>query len=585
MGGLTGSGVTASAVTAALVTNDRVTGPPGGVTPIVDAISISFYVQCEFEPNPAGVSGGIWIDTWWNPDGTKVFTMRDSSNRQEQHDVSPAYGIEPGDWTNYAFISFTDPRFTWWTPDGTRVFSLQGSGTLFQADVSPAFDLTGTVTGAGSRFLSSGQLDGYFSQDGLRLWIYSSANPTNSIRELALTSAYDVTTINLTAVKTKSFAGDFTNANAFVFSDDGTFLYLITPTLGGSAGQLSSYALSTPFDIDTAGPFTQGPAIVPTANMSIPRGLCYRHTDGALFVNGDQGVGNQRVQYYCPEKDPDITEYSLTTADIPFTISGNNHATPIFNIAGDRVYFTRTTSVETWQYFMSTPGSLAGMSFELTHDWGTTQFQRGLTLNKDRSKCYKIRTDSGGGDRFVSADPFSVTEMGDVSGGNPYTMTGVSALSGGITPPTSPLAIVVTPDDLNLFVQSQDAGDRAIYHYLMSVAGDASTATFQAQALDASSEFATALEGMIYTPDGSKLFVLGDDGGTLIVAQYDLSTAYDVNTAVYSGKQITVTPLSTVLLSLFVWANPSGGFKLYLTWPTGGASNGSSWRYDLYDAP
>jgi hypothetical protein len=90
---------------------------------------------------------------------------------------------------------------------------------------------------------------------------------------------------------------------------------------------------------------------------------------------------------------------------------------------------------------------------------------------------------------------------------------------------------------------------------------------------------------MIYTPDGSKLFVLGDDGGTLKVAQYDLSIAYDVNTAVYSGKQITVTPLSQTLLSMFVWANPAGGFKLYLTWPNGGASNGSAWRYDLYDAP
>lgn len=285
-----------------------------------------------------------------------------------------------------------------------------------------------------------------------------------------------------------------------------------------------------------------------------------------------------------PALDPDIDAYTLTTADIPFTISGNNHLTPIFNIAGDRVYFSRSTSVETWQYSMSPAGDLSSLSFELTHGWGTTQFQRGMTLNKDRSKAYKIRTQSSTADFFVSADPFSVTEMGDVSGGNPYTMTGVSALSP-IGTPTSPVSFVVTPDDLNLFVQSIDPGDRAIYHYLMSVAGDAGTATFQAQALDASSEFATRLLGIIYTPDGSKLFVLGDDGGTLRVAQYDLSTAYDVNTAVYSGIRITVTPLSEVLLSLFVWANPSGGFKLYLTWPTGGASNGSAWRYDLYDAP
>jgi hypothetical protein len=287
-----------------------------------------------------------------------------------------------------------------------------------------------------------------------------------------------------------------------------------------------------------------------------------------------------------PAPDPDIDAYTLTTADIPFTIAGNNHLTPIFNIAGDRVYFSRTTSWETWQYSMSTPGNLASLSFELTHQWGVnTQFQRGMTLNKDRSKAYKIRTVSSSGDQFISADPFSVTELGEVAGGNPEVLTGVSGLSVAIGTPTSPVSFVVTPDDLNLFVQSIDPGDRAIYHYQMSVAGDAGTATSQGQALDASSEFATRLLGIIYTPDGSKLFVLGDDGGTLRVAQYDLSTAYDVNTAVYSGIRITVTPLSETLLSLFVWANPSGGFKLYLTWPTGGASNGSAWRYDLYDAP
>lgn len=285
--------------------------------------------------------------------------------------------------------------------------------------------------------------------------------------------------------------------------------------------------------------------------------------------------------------DPDIDAYTLTTPNIPFTIAGNNHLTPWFNLAGDRCYFSRSTSVETWQYSMSPPGNMASITtgFELTHNWGTTQFQRGMAFTPDRAKVYKIRTDSGGGDRFISADPFSVTEMGDVAGGNPYTLTGVSALSAGITPPTSPVSFVVMPDNLNIFVQSADVGDVTIYHYLMSIAGDANTAVFQASALDASSEFATRLLGIIYSPAGNKLFVLGDDGGTLRVAQYDMSVAFNINTAVYSGKRITVTPLSQTLLSLFVWKNPAGGFKLYLTWPTGGASNGASWRYDLYDAP
>ena len=100
-----------------------------------------------------------------------------------------------------------------------------------------------------------------------------------------------------------------------------------------------------------------------------------------------------------------------------------------------------------------------------------------------------------------------------------------------------------------------------------------------------SSEFDTNLFTIVYTPDGSKLFVVGTDSGATIIAQYDLGTAYDVNTAVYSGKQITVTPGSTVLLGLFVWDDPAGGFQFNLVYPTGGASNGAAWSFDRYDAP
>ena len=356
---------------------------------------------------------------------------------------------------------------------------------------------------------------------------------------------------------------------------------MITAT--GSPGTMASYPLSVPFDISTTGAFVLGVVIGDVSRMSIPRGLNYSPVDGSLYVFGDQGSGAQRVKRFCPTPDPDITEYIFANAGA-FTISGNNHGTPWFNLAGDRVYFTRTTSWETWQYSMSTPGDMSTIAFELTHDWSfSSGTQRGIALNPDRSKFYKIRRTSGGADSFVSADPFSVTEVGDVSGGNPYTLTGLSGL-GAIGTPTNPFSFVIAANNLDIFVQSSDVGDRAIYHYLMSVAGDAGTATSQGQALDVSSEFDTNLFGIIYTPDGSKLFVVGTNASAVIIAQYDLSTAYDVNTAVYSGKQITVTPASTTLLGLFVWANPAGGFQLNLTYPTG-SSNASAWSFDRYDAP
>ncbi len=286
-----------------------------------------------------------------------------------------------------------------------------------------------------------------------------------------------------------------------------------------------------------------------------------------------------------PAPDPDIDDYTFTKNG-SHAISGNNHNTPYFNLPGTRCYFDRTTSVETWQYSMSTPGDMSTIAFELTHNWPpfVSQFQRAISFSPDRTKFYKIRRVSASSDNFISADPFSVLEAGDVSGGNPYTLTNVSAQTGFSTPLT-PIAFVVAANNLDMYVLSGDVVDRAIYHHQMSIFGDAGSSTPQGQALDVSSEFDTNLFSMVYTPDGSKLFVVGTDSGAVIIAQYDMSTAYDVNTAVYSGKQITVTPAFTTLLGIFVWDNPSGGFQLNLTYPTGGNNNGFNWSFDQYDAP
>lgn len=549
------------------------------MTPIVPAVGADalFYVETDFQNNPESLSGGIRYDQWWKPDGSQAWTCRDSSDRVDAHEVDPPWSITPGDWTNRKTkTGVGSPISLYVTPDGTKFITMTAGGSqVVQSQVmSTPFDPS-TASGLVSKFLSNSTLNMRWAEDGLTMW----TSRLGFINEFTVGTAFDVSTINAVPAATFDTVGELPagNPQTMGWSSDGTRLYMVNI----STKDLVSYTASTPFDITTLGDFAIGPDVdLPTA-IGVARGLFYRIDNGDIHLEQDQNF--QRMKVFSVVLDPDIDDYSFATAGT-FTISGNNHLTPIFNIAGDRVYFSRSTSVETWQYNMSTPGDMSTISFELTHNWGTTQFQRGLTLNKDRSKAYKIRTSGGGGDFFVSADPFSVTEMGNVAGGNPYTMTGVSALAG-IATPVTPVSFVVTPDDLNLFVQSADVGDRAIYHYLMSVAGDAGTATFQAQALDVSSEFDTNLFTIVYTPDGSKLFVVGTNSGAVIIAQYDMNTAYDVNTAVYSGKQITVTPGSTVLLGLFVWANPSGGFQFNLTYPTGGASNGSAWSFDRYDAP
>ena len=107
----------------------------------------SFYSQSDFQNNPETISGGLRFNQWWKADGSRAWTVRDSSNRCDQHDVSPAWSITPGDWTNLVTDStvFNDPRAIQISPDGTKLLFLggaklprnQNSQIVYRIDKSP----------------------------------------------------------------------------------------------------------------------------------------------------------------------------------------------------------------------------------------------------------------------------------------------------------------------------------------------------------------------------------------------------------------------------------------------------------------
>jgi len=252
----------------------------------------SQYSQSDFQPNPESIGGGFRLDTWWKADGTRAWTARDSSNRCDQHDVSPPWSISAGAWTNRIddTTNFTDVRAIQISPDGTRFLFLGGSSNPFirSTVMTVPFDLS-SFGAATSTFYNVGALDMYWSADGFTCWIYRST--INSIEEHAVSTAFDASTFNTTAAKTFDLAPDVgTTITTFTFSADGTFLYAID-----NNRLLVSWTLTTPFDIDTAGSFVQGSSVGSAANMGIPRGLFFRPDNGDLHLTQDQNTQNMKV--------------------------------------------------------------------------------------------------------------------------------------------------------------------------------------------------------------------------------------------------------------------------------------------------
>ena len=240
------------------------------------------------------------MDVFWKFDGLRVWTVRDSSNRCDQHDVSPAWSIQPGDWTNLVSdtTNFTDPRSVWVSPDGTILTANNGGGVMRQTTLSTPYDLS-TAGVFSNTFMGTNHLDHYWSEDGFRMWIYFISGFPNTIREMAVTSAFDPTTFTPTAfapVASFVLTPDISGIRSFTFSADGTILYAIGNTL--SPGSLVQWTLGTAFDITTAGDFVQGISVGTAAEIGNPRGLTRRETDGFLFVFRDQS--SQQVKLFGP---------------------------------------------------------------------------------------------------------------------------------------------------------------------------------------------------------------------------------------------------------------------------------------------
>jgi hypothetical protein len=257
-------------------------------------VDASEYCESDFQNNPETIGGGLRMSQWWKDDGTRVWTTRDSSNRCDQHDVSPAWSIEgPGVWTNRIDnnVDFIDVRKVQISPDGTVLLFIGGPSNAFikSAPLSTPFDLS-TLGAFVSTFISGGRLDMYWSSDGFTVWTYASVS--NDIEEHDVSVAFDASTFNTTPAKTFDLTPDTGGINTFTFSPDGNFIYAV---LGSSQRVLVSWRLSTPFDIDTAGSFSTGPSIGTAAEMAIPRGIFIRPDNLDLHIEQDQNLQQMKV--------------------------------------------------------------------------------------------------------------------------------------------------------------------------------------------------------------------------------------------------------------------------------------------------
>ena len=127
---------------------------------------------------------------------------------------------------------------------------------------------------------------------------------------------------------------------------------------------------------------------------------------------------------------------------------------------------------------------------------------------------------------------------------------------------TAPHGISIKPDGTKLFVLGKIGND--VGEYTLSTAYDISTASFV-------DSFSTATQlsnprGLFFKPDGTKFYAVGTT--TDKVFQYSMTTAWDVSTASYESKEVSVSSQET---SPYGLSFKTDGTKMYILGNTGGS--------------
>ena len=189
-------------------------------------------------------------------DGTRFYTVNDTTDYVYQYDMSTAYDLTTatanGSLNFYPAISAANNVYALeFKPDGTKLYLLNRTNkTIIEYSLSTAWDITtasldtthtpGIASTAGESIK--------FKPDGTKMYLLTS-NP-DEIEEWTMSTAWDLSTLSEDGTPFSLSAYNITSARDFIFTPDGERIVIYSWRAEGSS--LFQFTLSTPWSIDTA---------------------------------------------------------------------------------------------------------------------------------------------------------------------------------------------------------------------------------------------------------------------------------------------------------------------------------------------
>ena len=185
----------------------------------------------------------------------------------------------------------------------------------------------------------------------------------------------------------------------------------------------------------------------------------------------------------------------------------------------------------------------------------------GLAISEDGSKFYVSGNTNDSVFQYNLSSPWDITTAS--YSGNSLS---VAAQDG------TPFGMSFKPDGLKMYLMG--TGTDTVYQHSLTTSWDISTASYDSVSFSVSSQDSSPSDVRFKT-DGTTMYILGRTG--VAIFQYALSTAWDISTASYESKSLSVTSQEATPISMFI--SPTGSAVYIL-----GNSNDTVYQYDLSTA-
>jgi len=242
--------------------------------------------------------------------------------------------------------------------------------------------------------------------------------------------------------------------------------------------------------------------------------------------------------------DPDLANALYDS--VSFSVAGQE-STPqsvFFKPDGTKVYVAGNTGNDINEYDLSTAWDASSATFVQNFSVGTQEpTPQGVVFKPDGTKMYVTGSSVGG-----RVHEYNLSTAWDISTAAYLQTLDVSSFQSIAT------GLFFKTDGTKLFTVGRSSDD--VNEFSLSTAWDISSAS-HVQNFSVATQEAEPSD-LYFSPDGNHMFIIGYSG--VDVNEYDLSTAWDISTAVYS-ENFSVASQETLPLGLFF--KPDGS-KMYI---------------------